>query len=338
VFGVDWPEDRPPTLTQRRAVHRTLTPVHAEHLLCYLTRDRRQASFVWARKRPDSKAELRTLPYEVGSPARTTIERLCELAFRLDELGPTGQPPITTDTDKLTTAFSVEAVTKQFYQEIANWYFWARDHVVFPMPKGEKNPDAYKAQSLIRLITRLIFCWFVKEKGLIPGDLFDPRTLPTLLKDGANLPTSNATTFYKAILQNLFSATLNQEMDRRQFRKRNKDPHGRDPHRGITNLYRYEDLFTDPAAFLRLVERVPFLNGGLFECLDKVYRVEENVPDIRIDGFSDHPKNLLSVPDFLFFGDERTVDLSAAYGEEKYKHATVRGLIHTFSRYNFTIT
>jgi type I restriction-modification system DNA methylase subunit len=290
------------------------------------------------RQRKDSKIELRTLPYEVGSPARTTVERLAELTFTIDELGPTGQPPITAVTDKLNRAFSVEAVTKRFYQEIANWYFWAREHVVFPIPPGEKNPEAYISRSLIRLITRLIFCWFVKQMGLIPGELFDPRTLANLLKNGANLQSSNQTIFYKAILQNLFFATLNQEIGKRQFRKRNKDPRGRDPHRGITNLYRYEDLFTDPEGFLRLVERIPFLNGGLFECLDQVYRAGENRPDVRIDGFSDHPKNPLSLPDYLFFGDECTVDLSAAYGKPRYSRATVRGLIHIFNRYNFTVT
>jgi hypothetical protein len=294
-------------------------------------------AFTWTRERPDGKIELRTLPYELGSPARTTVERLGELAFSLDELEQ-GEPPLPTLTDKLNRAFDVEAVTKKFYQELANWFFWARGHVQFPMPPTEKNRDAYISQSLIRLITRLIFCWFVKEMGLIPRELFDLPTLSKLLKDGAKLPNSKDTTFYKAILQNLFFATLNQEIGQRQFRKRNQHPHGRDPHRGITNLYRYEDLFTDPKAFLQLVKGIPFLNGGLFECLDQVFRAEENRPDIRIDGFSDHPKNPLSVPDFLFFGDERTVDLSEAYGQAKYKRATVRGLIHIFERYNFTVT
>lgn len=338
VFRVDWPEDRTPTVTARRAVHRAIVPEHAEHMVCYLSRDGRQAAFTWARKRSDGKTELRTLPYEVGSPARTTIERLGKLAFTLDELGPTGEPPITAVTDKLNRAFDVEAVTRQFYQEIANWYFWARDQVVFPMPQGEKDHDTYIAQSLIRLITRLIFCWFVKEKGLIPNELFDLSALASLLQDSQNLRESSKTVYYKAIVQNLFFATLNQEMDKRQFRKRNKDPHGRDPHRGITNLYRYEDYFTDPKTFLHLMKNIPFLNGGLFECLDKVYRAEEGLPDVRIDGFSDHPKNPLSVPDFLFFGEERIVDLSRAYGEAKYRRAKVRGLIHTFARYNFTIT
>jgi adenine-specific DNA-methyltransferase len=337
VYCVEWPQDKLPGVTARRAVQKALASVSTEHVVCYITRDGQQLAFTWARRRGDGKIELRTLPYEVGSPARTTIERLAELAFRWEELE-TGEPPITHVTDKLNRAFDVEAVTKQFYQELANWFFWASDHVIFPMPKDTPNPDAYKAQSLIRLITRLIFCWFVKQKGLIPADLFDPHRLATLLKNAAHLATSNQSIYYKAILQNLFFATLNQEMDKRAFRKRNKHPGGRDPHHGITNLYRYEDYFTDPRAFLELMRTIPFLNGGLFECLDKVYRTEENRPNERIDGFSDHPKNPLQVPDFLFFSEEREVDLSAAYGEARYRRAKVRGLIHIFNRYNFTIT
>jgi adenine-specific DNA-methyltransferase len=337
VYCVEWPQDKLPGVTARRAVQKALASVSTEHVVCYITRDGQQLAFTWARRRGDGKIELRTLPYEVGSPARTTIERLAEMAFRWKELE-TGEPPITHVTDKLNRAFDVEAVTKQFYQELANWFFWASDHVIFPMPKDTPNPDAYKAQSLIRLITRLIFCWFVKQKGLIPADLFDPHRLATLLKNAAHLATSNQSIYYKAILQNLFFATLNQEMDKRAFRKRNKHPGGRDPHHGITNLYRYEDYFTDPRAFLELMRTIPFLNGGLFECLDKVYRTEENRPNERIDGFSDHPKNPLQVPDFLFFSEEREVDLSAAYGEARYRRAKVRGLIHIFNRYNFTIT
>jgi adenine-specific DNA-methyltransferase len=192
----------------------------------------------------------------------------------------------------------------------------------------------YIQQSLIRLITRLLFCWFLKAKRLIPDALFDERELATLLKGDEPLATSQQTRFYKAILQNLFFATLNQEQDKRGFRKRN--PAGLDPHRGITNLYRYEDLFTDPERFLTLVRPIPFLNGGLFECLDEVYRKAEGRPDHRIDGFSDHSKNPLRVPDELFFGEERKVDLTEAYGKRRY--ARVRGLIPILRRYNFTVT
>jgi hypothetical protein len=333
VFCVRWHEERVPTLTARRAVQRALAPTYAEHLLGYVVCEAgvpTTVAFTWARKRPDGKTELRTLPYTLGAPARTTLERLAELHFSLQDKEPT----ITEVTDRLNHAFDVESLSRQFYQEIADWFFWATTQVEFPMPPEVHDRNAYIQQSLIRLITRLLFCWFLKAKRLIPDALFDERELATLLKGDEPLATSQQTRFYKAILQNLFFATLNQEQDKRGFRKRN--PAGLDPHRGITNLYRYEDLFTDPERFLELVRPIPFLNGGLFECLDEVYRKAEGRPDHRIDGFSDHPKNPLRVPDYLFFGEERTVDLSDAYGERRY--ARVRGLIHILRRYNFTVT
>lgn len=336
VFCVRWHEERVPTLTARRAVQRALAPTYAEHLLCYVVCEAgapTTVAFTWARKRPDGKTELRTLPYTLGAPARTTLERLAELHFSLQEF-PHRQPTITEATERLNRAFDVESLSRQFYQEIADWFFWAATQVEFPMPPEVHDRNAYIQQSLIRLITRLLFCWFLKAKRLIPDALFDERQLATLLKGDEPLAASQQTRFYKAILQNLFFATLNQEQDKRGFRRRN--PAGLDPHHGITNLYRYEALFTAPERFLELVRPIPFLNGGLFECLDEVYRKAEGRPDRRIDGFSDHPKNPLRVPDDLFFGAERTVDLTEAYGERRI--ARVRGLIHILRRYNFTVT
>lgn len=243
VLRLDWPEDRLPTVTARRAVQRALAPVHAEHLLCYVTRDRRQAAFVWARQRTDGKTELRTLPYEVGSSARTTIERLSDLAFSLDELGATGQPPITAVTDKLNAAFSVEAVTKQFYQEIAKWYFWALDHARFP--KDAPKQDGNDHVSLIRLITRVIFGWFLKEKGLVPGVLFDLQRLAQILGGFApDKASDKSSVFYKAILQNLFFATLNTEMDKRAWARNEQNFMAH-------SLYRHRELLSPSGTFPR---------------------------------------------------------------------------------------
>ena len=52
----------------------------------------------------------------------------------------------------------------------------------------------------------------------------------------------------------------------------------------------------------------PFLNGGLFDCLDdKTGKKKDN---FILDGFSDNPKLGCHLPNDLFFGPERTVDLS----------------------------
>ena len=106
-------------------------------------------------------------------------------------------------------ALDSSELNKRFYQEVANWYFWALGHVRFPKD-APKEADGKDHISVIRLITRLIFCWFVKEKGLIPDTLFDERKLSQVLNDFS--PAEDAdkiSTFYKAILQNLFFATLN---------------------------------------------------------------------------------------------------------------------------------
>ena len=103
------------------------------------------------------------------------------------------------------------------------------------------------------------------------------------------------------------------------------------------SLYRHRDLFKKPGEALALFKNIPFLNGGLFECLDK--DLGENVRPryVRIDGFSRRPDSQPVVPDFLFFGPEREEDLSADYGDKKFRKVRVRGLIHTLHRYHFTI-
>ena len=228
-------------------------------------------------------------------------------------------------------------LNKKFYRELANWYFWAIQNVEFP-DDAEKDKNIRNATNVIRLITRVIFVWFLKEKGLIPEDLFNQTRLKQIL----NYKDKNNSTYYKAILHNLFFATLNTEMntkdkpDSRKFRGKNKGG-GQDQHYMIHNVFRYEDYFLNPQNALKMYfDNIPFLNGGLFECLDKV--VTNNGKDniVRIDGFSDHPMNVLNVPDSLFFSTEKEIDLNETYGT-KNKTYKVKGLINILSNYKFTV-
>ena len=100
---------------------------------------------------------------------------------------------------------------------------------------------------------------------------------------------------------------------------------------------RYKRYFKNPDAFLgNMNKTVPFLNGGLFECLD------DKPNKIIIDGFSDNEnvQKQLIVPDYLFFGTPEEVDLSAEYGvnNSTTKRAAVKGLINILKSYKFTIT
>ncbi len=231
-------------------------------------------------------------------------------------------------------------LNKRFFLEVANWYFWALNHIQFP--KDAPKQDGEDHISVIRLITRLMFVWFVKEKGLVPDLLFDERKLPQILNgfspDGGSPRPSDGrgargegSVFYRAILQNLFFATLNTEMDKRGWTREEQNFMAH-------SLYRFRELFQKPADALGLFKNIPFLNGGLFECLDKDLGEHAKPRYVRIDGFSRRADSQAVVPDFLFFGPEREVDLSSRYGDTKFKRVTVRGLIHTFDHYKFTIT
>ena len=224
----------------------------------------------------------------------------------------------------------ISELNRRFFKEIADWYFWAVDKVTFPPDAGD-DETVRNATCVIRLITRLIFVWFLKERSLVPDALFDADDIAELLTS----VDPQESTYYKGILQNLFFATLNQEMNTsekpntRKFRGEGRQ------HYNITSLYRYKRYFRDPAAALGLFETIPFLNGGLFECLDKP-APDDGKTILRVDGFSDREDNPLSVPNDLFFSEPQTVNLNAVY-DTKNNRYTVQGLIHILNRYKFTI-
>jgi type I restriction-modification system DNA methylase subunit len=222
-------------------------------------------------------------------------------------------------------------LNERFYREVADWYFWALQHPGVVYPRDVRGEEA-RSIFLIRLLTRLIFCWFLQEKGLIPRDLFRRHYVENALKDFS----SDAGTYYRAFLQNLFFATLNQESDKRAFRRKSQTTFP-DGHRGITNLYRFADLLSDVKGFMNLLKQVPFVNGGLFDCLDEVYEKKEGPASKRLDDFSEEKNNRLCIPNELFFSDEHEVDLSDVYGDGRRRSEQVRGLIDILSRYKFTV-
>ncbi|OQX00902.1 MAG: hypothetical protein BWK80_61005, partial [Desulfobacteraceae bacterium IS3] len=207
----------------------------------------------------------------------------------------------------------IKELSRRFYQELSNWYFRALAHVSFP-DDIEKDRDVRNATGLIRLITRIIFIWFVKEKQLVPEILFNPGELSRILKEFAKNKESHS--YYQAILQNLFFGTLNQKMDERGFAKQGSFADNKKNY-GVKNLFRYADQFAvSSEEAIALFEDIPFLNGGLFDCLDKE---NDEGKVLYADGFSRNPKKRAIVPDFLFFHAEEDCDLNAIYGTKNKK-------------------
>ena len=200
-------------------------------------------------------------------------------------------------------ALDTEELNRRFYQDLYKWFNRAVQEATFPT--GEARP-LHAEEHVIRLITRLLFVWFMKEKGLIADDLFIEARIAKLLKD---YDQDAGDSYYRAVLQNLFFATLNTEIDKRGFSK------GRNVTHRDFSRYRFKKEMRDPDALLGLFCQTPFINGGLFDCLDS----EESTTygGWRIDCFSDVHYHKLSIPNRLFFDDD--------------------GLIPLFNRYKFTV-
>ena len=213
---------------------------------------------------------------------------------------------------------NTDALNKRFYGELLSWFERANQKICFPANLQNKREDW-----TIRLITRLLFVWFVKEKNLVAEDLFHKSQICPLLKNGAN-PTNDS--YYRVVLQNLFFATLNTPIKDRKFSEG-----GRDAHRDFSRWRYAAEIANDKCKekLKQLFAQTPFINGGLFDCLDgydspaSAKNAGREGGEERTDYFSEsyykdsRVKDKLSVPDSLFFAEN--------------------GLLSIFQKYKFTV-
>ena len=239
----------------------------------------------------------------MADPHRAHLDILRELA--LSELIESGVGNFDDLHKAWERILNIEALNDRFYREVQGWSERAANECKFP---DDRNGEGSDQRHVIRMITRLLFIWFLKEKGLVPDELFDEDFANEELKkcdpDGSE--------YYKAVLQNLFFATLNTEIEKREFSKVSNTTH-RDP-----NKFRYRKLLKTPDEFLERLKQVPFVNGGLFDCLDDFEGKKKK--GRRLDVFTDNETQTraIHVPTKLFFEKDK-------------------GLFTIFRRYKFTI-
>ena len=249
-----------------------------------------------------------------AQPHRAHLDILAELSLpeRLRWLARNGKPA---NFDGLLAAWldalDTEELNKRFYRELYAWFERALETAEFPTGPAR---TLGKEEHVIRLITRLMFVWFIKEKGLVAADLFIENQVAQLLKD---YDRARGDSYYRAVLQNLFFATLNTEIQSRRFsRGTNAD------HRNFS-VYRYREEMAQPDKLAKLFDQTPFINGGLFDCLDSFDSTRDG--GVRVDCFTDVPRQRAgySIPNRLLFGDP--------------KDTANPGLIDLFHRYKFTV-
>ena len=243
---------------------------------------------------------------DAADPHRAHLDILAELSLS-ERLGWMDERAKTHNFDGLLDAWlyalDTEELNKSFYRDLFQWFERAVSVAKFPSDRRKKlEPERH----VIRLITRLLFVWFIKEKRLIADDLFIENRVKGLLKD---YDRATGDSYYRAVLQNLFFATLNTEIGQRGFSSVNNNTY-----RNFSK-YRFRNQIADEAALMDLFKQTPFINGGLFDCLDSEASITRG--GYRIDCFSDVDYRKLSIPNRLFFGDD--------------------GLITLFEKYKFTV-
>ena len=267
-----------------------------------------------------------------GEPCHTAKERLYPI-FVEDDVGP--------GLDDLEEAFSVEAVTKEFFAQYREKYLSVKEFL-------EHNTDFVREaasrgfnseQFAKKLMGQLVFLYFIQKKGWLGVNAFPKILSERAYKDAFFQPGQKPKELMPRVYRK--DATGEIRLDSSAFRGLSDDDEialskivqggawGDGPKDFMRQLFNdckkrgknffddyleplfYEGLNQnrgDEAFFLPLHSRIPFLNGGLFE---------------ELEGY-DWKNNDFCIPDELFSNaDENGRDAD--------------GILDVFDRYNFTM-
>ena len=238
---------------------------------------------------------------------RAHIEILFDLSF--DELkNKHGFTNFVELHDAWQKTLDIKELNQKFYKELSTWYYYATSTIKLPLRPEYCSSDKENVKNFtVRLICRIIFCWFLKEKGLIDENLLEideqKDKILRLLKYNTHNDFYHQNSYYRGILQNIFFASLNTPMVHGKGRSKKE--------------YFGKQYLSDDFDY-SLFDKIPYLNGGLFEKLE-----EDNCNEIIDD-------EVIHIPNELFYAGELTV------GTGRNTKRTC-GLNLLLSQYKFTV-
>ncbi len=211
-----------PEYTTRQKIERKVTPEVREHLIVFTDRAQTTQVWQWVARVPGKTAQYREVNFRQGETPELLTQKLSRLHFTLDE-----EELLTVlgVTQRLDDATPREKVTKKFYGEFEKQRK-AFAEFISGIPVTSEDQRWYTAV----LIDRLMFLWFLQEKGFLDGgkDYLQSRL-------AAHLDATPGASFYKSFLSPLFFRGFAEE---------------RTP--------------ANSAAIAAEFGNVPYLNGGLF--------------------------------------------------------------------------
>lgn len=211
------------------------------------------------------------------------------------------------------TVFSLQALNDQFYADLQAWFYYASLNIKLPFRPDYISEKENIKNFLVRLLARTMFCWFVKEKGLIQPEVLElcdwdgNKYKLTIDIDDKKFLQKNS--YYRGVLQNIFYNALNQKE-----KKSIKD----------FNWTKY----LHPDFKIEWLTKVPYLNGGIFDKLE-----EDNAKESIED-------TVIKVPNFLFYGIAEEEEIISGKGAKSKKETRLvehKGLNGILKSYKFTL-
>jgi hypothetical protein len=223
-----------PSYARRAAIERAVAKRVREHLIVFTTAAADHQVWQWTKREIGRPVQRREHAFRRGQRADLLVQKLSRLAFSLEaeEQGIT----VVDVAGRVRAAFDVDPITKRFYDG------FQREHEAFLGEIRGISDEPTRRWYASIMLNRLMFVYFVQQKGFLDGDVEYLQTKLALSRATAK----NA--YFSDYLCPLFFECLSKPAAERA------------------------------AAAAERIGRVPYLNGGLF----KRHQIETEHPDVKI--------------------------------------------------------
>lgn len=233
-----------PSHAIRQQVERQALKAAFEHLIIFCDAQKKTQVWQWVRREAGQRPATREQRFRASEKETALLQKLESISFELAE---EEQLDIVTVAQRVQRSLDVEKLTKQFYERFVD------EHKAFlEFIKGIKKQGDRDWYASV-MLNRMMFVYFIQKKGFLDNDRNYLRNRLTQLQRNSG-GTGKFVRFYRYFILKLFHEGLGQPVAERA-----------------------SDLE-------KLVGKVPYLNGGLFE----VHQLERENTGIEIpDGAFD---------------------------------------------------
>lgn len=221
---------------ERKKLEKAVTPLATEHLLIFVDKAKTRQIWQWTSRLPGKPVRHRELNWEKGRSNELLLQKLTTIAFTLDE---EEGLDITGVVQRLRDNLDRDRLTKRFYDD------FKRQKDQFQKFIKGISESGILAHYTSLMLNRLMFCYFLQQKGFLNGEQDYLRKRLDTVRDTVGKDRFHS--FYRTFLKRLFFDGLDGE--------------------------------PRPAELVALIgEKIPYLNGGIFA----EHPIERDHPDITI--------------------------------------------------------